>query len=100
MAPLVVVYYFSTFFLIRGALVNITVDDTLPNPDTGERLNYTSIWQAGRTCAGCASRPSPTLAYLGSWHEVINTSSFSPYVATASFSFNGTPESIMIAPLV
>lgn len=96
-APLVVVYYFSTFFLIRGALVNITVDDTLPNPDTNERLNYTSIWQVGRTCAGCTSRPSPTLAYLGSWHEVINTSALSPSVATASFSFNGTPESVMLS---
>jgi hypothetical protein len=84
--------------LISAALVNVTVDDTGPDPHSGAQFNYTpaETWNtAACVRGGCTFRADTRLAGGGTWHE----STFFPtgYVGSdydnvttsASISFNG-----------
>ena len=87
-----------TFVSLSSAvLVNVTVDDSLPDPVTGSRIVYSppENWIAGAAgCTNCTAFPNPSRALDGTWHE----SSFFPVwegggpadvVPTATFSFEG-----------
>lgn len=67
--PLLAACLLGEASLIYAVLINITVDDWLPNRNTNERLTYTSAWKIGQDCVGCVARPDPKTAYRGSWHD-------------------------------
>lgn len=51
------------------SLVNITVDDALPDTDSGTSLKYSSAWNFGPACPGCQAQPDPAQAHMGTWHD-------------------------------
>lgn len=62
----------------RATLVNITVDDYFRDPiNNNSWVNYVpyASWplSEGFPCADCTARPDPARAYLGTWHEGLNT---------------------------
>ncbi|PSS37172.1 hypothetical protein PHLCEN_2v1045 [Hermanssonia centrifuga] len=77
---------------VSADLVNITVDDTNPDPLTGAIFEYSpSGWNIGPTCHKCVARPNQQDAYDGTWHDA--TSRDSPQ--TASLEFNGSAADIL-----
>lgn len=72
-------------------LFNITVDDSSPDPYTGNAIIYTGHWDAGQSCSGCVEKPDPVEAYNSSWHDA----SYDPFdrahnnIDVASFTFIG-----------
>ena len=56
---------------VDGALVNITVDDTLPDPLTGNTFQYAPAdrWNVGNNCSACSARPDPFSTNAGTWHD-------------------------------
>lgn len=79
--------------LSSAGLVNITVDDTDPDPLTGNVFTYlpSGRWNQGNDCSMCTAKPSSSLAHNGTWHDTTykaNTSSYNE-VTKAAFDFNG-----------
>lgn len=83
-----------------ASLVNVTIDDTFGDPQTGALVIYSpaSAWENGtRACStACVARPDPDKLYNGTWHE---TTTFIPdsgdskadkhQMSSASVTFNG-----------
>ncbi|KAF8988779.1 hypothetical protein BDQ17DRAFT_1179908, partial [Cyathus striatus] len=79
-----------------AAIVNVTVDDTNPDPLTGVRITYLpeTGWNNGPTCTTCSATPDGRQMYANTWHD----STFSPGTIAApptgpqnaSFTFSGT----------
>lgn len=69
-------------------LVNVTVDDTYPDPRTGAVWNYVppDDWNVGQNCSGCYAQLDKTLVMNGSWHD----STFGGSPAYAKLDFTGT----------
>ncbi|EAU85029.1 hypothetical protein CC1G_04125 [Coprinopsis cinerea okayama7 len=68
----------------RAFLVNVTIDDSLPDPVTGAVFRYSPEggWLDGREpCNGCTTRPDPALLHNRTWHD----STFNPRVGGAGF---------------
>ncbi|KAJ3575895.1 hypothetical protein NP233_g789 [Leucocoprinus birnbaumii] len=81
----------------RAALVNVTVDDSAPDPVTGRTISYAPAggWQTGNDCNGCTAHPSASSLYKGTWHDsTFNNETGSNDVPNqpllAHFTFNGT----------
>lgn len=73
--------------------MNITVDDTDPDPLTGNIFTYSppGHWNNGNGCIMCTAKPSPASALDGTWHDATYKPS-SPVeneVTLANFDFNG-----------
>ena len=78
------------WLIISAATTNRTIDDTYGDSVTGALVKYTSNWNAGPACTGCAIQPNKTYAFGGTWHDTTsnNPNTTSPHSAT--FTFNGT----------
>ncbi|KAJ3557687.1 hypothetical protein NM688_g1338 [Phlebia brevispora] len=80
--------------LVAGGLVNVTVDDSFPDPFTGETLAYSpsTHWCNQTSCAGSHSKPNSAQAYNHTWHGAMYhpTSASEDEIQTASFQFNGS----------
>lgn len=74
-------------------LVNITVDDTNPDPLTGNTFVYSpqNLWNIGNGCASCTAKPNPAQAFDATWHDATFDLSVpaTAEVQTATFQFNG-----------
>jgi hypothetical protein len=103
----------SSFFIFSSFLhkslaifVNVTVDDTLGDPITGQQFSYlpAGSWNVGQTCTACTARPDPSLLFAGTWHDGTfnplpgsNANPNQPIVATIPF--NGpSPFLISLSP--
>ncbi|KAH8086598.1 hypothetical protein BXZ70DRAFT_899946 [Cristinia sonorae] len=80
--------------LIAATLVNITVDDSGPDPITGARIAYSpsDAWSFGQDCTACTARPDPAQAFMRTWHDgtfnaVPGTTNDPNVVLNATFSF-------------
>ncbi|THG99433.1 hypothetical protein EW026_g2910 [Hermanssonia centrifuga] len=77
--------------------VNVTVDDTNPDPFTGAVFDYSpSGWSFGPSCDVCKAKPDQTKTYDGTWHDATYDPTFDPsepgksVVQTASLQYNGS----------
>ncbi|KIM84656.1 hypothetical protein PILCRDRAFT_391863 [Piloderma croceum F 1598] len=77
------------------ALVDVTIDDTYGDPNTGAQIMYMpDNWNNGTSCSACTAHPASSQTYLGTWHD--NTwnppanSTEAAEVQTASAAFNGS----------
>ncbi|EJD06216.1 uncharacterized protein FOMMEDRAFT_18373 [Fomitiporia mediterranea MF3/22] len=86
---------------IRGALVNVTIDDQFGDPTTGQVIQYNppEAWNPGQTCSGCTAKPAPASnAHNGTWTDAtffpagtgIGTTNVSGQIISASVPFVGT----------
>ena len=82
--------------LVTGASVNVTVDDTNPDPDTGITFVYApdNGWAQGNGCGGCSSKLDASETFESTWHDSTWTStttdpSQEPVFPTATFQFEG-----------
>ena len=93
--PLVLTGIHLSLPSINGVLVNITVDDTLPDPLTGNTFQYAPIdqWSLGNDCSTCLARPDPSFAKDGTWHDTTYLSTSTDEPQTAQIQFNGKNES-------
>lgn len=57
--------------LSHAALVNVTIDDTLPDPMTGRTISYqpAEAWNSGADCKRCTARPDPSMVYSRTSHD-------------------------------
>ena len=81
------------FLHAHAALLNITVDDAGPDPDTGARVAYSndSIWNFGPACQSCWGHLDPTNVYNRTWHSATYDAAM-PGLSipqTATFKFTG-----------
>ncbi|KAF7797151.1 hypothetical protein EIP86_008343 [Pleurotus ostreatoroseus] len=55
----------------HGVLVNITVDDTNPDPITNNVFTYSpaGAWNQGNNCSVCFRKLDPSQTYDGTWHD-------------------------------
>ncbi|KAJ3556410.1 hypothetical protein NM688_g2044 [Phlebia brevispora] len=78
---------------VEAVSVNVTVDDTIPDPVTGATFTYapTGRWNVGNNCTGCLAQPDPSLVYDGTWHDATysRTEIGKDETQTAQISFNG-----------
>jgi hypothetical protein len=48
-----------------AALVNVTIDDTYGDPNTGAQIMYMpDSWNNGTSCSACTARPDSSQTYL------------------------------------
>ena len=77
----------------RARLVNITVDDTNPDPLTGATFTYSppGSWAMGGSCAPCLAKLDPSKVYDATWRDATYdpTSPAKGEIQTAVFQFNG-----------
>lgn len=82
----------SSVYLARGALVNVTVDDSAPDPEMGGSISYAGAWNTGRGCSICRAHPNSSRAYQHTWRDTTydprDTKNSQP--DKAFFNFNGT----------
>ncbi|CAL1696646.1 unnamed protein product [Somion occarium] len=76
---------------VAAILVNVTVDDSGPDPITGTQIVYAppNTWSIGSNCSGCVAHPDPNAVFDRTWHE----GTFSPgasNILTATFTFQGS----------
>lgn len=78
----------------QASCANITVDDSGIDPTTGNTVIYSpaSRWSFGPACTVCTTRPDPSKARNGTWHNTKFDASSSNLnvVQTAAFTFSGT----------
>ena len=81
------------FPLATARLVNITVDDTNPDPLTGATISYSPAehWKGGNGCANCRAKLNASLVRDATWHDATYNPSTPGHreVLTANFPFNG-----------
>ena len=81
--------------LSGGNLVNVTVDDSSPDPLTGNSISYSGNWSLGQFthCSSCLAQPDTSKAHSGSWHNATyNGDEYSYNVnktGVATFNFTG-----------
>ncbi|KAF8980269.1 hypothetical protein BDQ17DRAFT_1439017 [Cyathus striatus] len=90
---------YSSLILIlavaNAILVNVTVDDSLPDPSTGNNITYVASegeWISGLTCGTCKATINVDRMHAKTWHDSTN---FPYYLKprgppNATFTFNGT----------
>lgn len=90
------------FSFTYGVLINITVDDWLPNHNTNEQLTFTPVWHVGQSCVTCAARPDPAVAHRGSWRDTTYNKNVvaDNQSSAAFFTFNGMSELIDVMELL
>ena len=79
--------------LVVAGLVNVTVDDTDPDPLTGNIVLYSpeGRWNVGNSCTSCLVTLDPAETLNETWHEAVfdPATSGTDEVQTASLLFNG-----------
>ena len=98
LSSLVVTAVLSASATLAGS-VNVTVDDTYGDTNTGGQIAYgpAGSWNVGQTCTTCTARPNVAQAFDGSWHDATfyptdsTAGSNLGSLVTASYVFNGTP---------
>ncbi|KAI0682003.1 hypothetical protein C8Q76DRAFT_573608, partial [Earliella scabrosa] len=73
-------------------LTNITVDDTLGNPQENLEIVYQpdGAWSLGQNCTNCDAHLNASQVLDGTWHDVSFLSDTPPPTPpSASFTFNG-----------
>ena len=77
---------------VLGNLINVTVDDTKPDPLTGASSVYVpeGSWSQGNGCTVCAAKPDASQALDAIWHDITYTVPASSQTQTATLQFNGT----------
>ncbi|PCH33252.1 hypothetical protein WOLCODRAFT_141572 [Wolfiporia cocos MD-104 SS10] len=80
----------GSHFVSATILLNVTVDDTIPNAGTGDKFVYAGSWNLGQDCSGCVAHPDAEFAYYGTWHDSTYLPSTDATTVNASLSFNGT----------
>ncbi len=89
----VLTYLLLTLSGTDGLLVNITVDDTIPDPLTGNTFQYApdGRWNTGGSCPTCQATPDPSSVRDGTWHDATYAPSdpSRDEPQTAQIQFNG-----------
>ena len=51
--------------------VNVTVDDSAPDPYTGMNITYTpaKYWNEGQHCSRCSAKPDASYTHGSTWHD-------------------------------
>ena len=94
--PLTAAFTATSIFLpfVCGVLVNITVDDTNPDPVTGSTFTYSpaGAWHQGNNCSVCFRKQDPSQTLDGTWHDTTYTADQTGLdeVQVALFQFTGT----------
>lgn len=71
-------------------LVNVTVDDSYPDPFTNNSILYTGDWSAGQDCPYCFAQPDDkSKVYNASWHDTTYDNKDRRPSGTAAFNFTG-----------
>lgn len=82
-------------YSVAAMLVNVTVDDSAPDPHSGESIVYSPYndWSIGQNCSTCLARPDASMIYDNSWHDHTYGSPLpsSNQFGSATFYFVGTP---------
>lgn len=90
--PLALTLGFLSLPYANGLLVNITVDDDLPDPVTGNTFQYLpdGKWNVGGQCATCLAQPNVSSLLYGTWHDATWDPGAAPNPPqTAQIQFNG-----------
>ncbi|KAI0318725.1 hypothetical protein OF83DRAFT_913646 [Amylostereum chailletii] len=103
--PCLLVCFYSTV-MAHCKQVNITIDDTFGDPDTGAVVNYTppGVWANSFSCPSCDGQPNPTKTTNGTWHssifdQTLSLDGSSNAPLNASISFTGvTVEVYCVTP--
>ncbi|KAF8987741.1 hypothetical protein BDQ17DRAFT_1258237 [Cyathus striatus] len=88
--------YLSLITTVGAVLVNVTVDNSLPDPLTGRLVGYlpTTSWNAGVACTDCTAIVDEGSMFNRTWHDgtYFPVNSILPATGplTITFSFNGT----------
>lgn len=81
--------------LSQADLINIKVDDSEPDPLTGQVISYTpnNACKLGQSCTDCTAKVDRNLAYHHSWHDCTVGYSYSPHFSAAlnQIQFNPGP---------
>lgn len=83
---------------VTSTMVNVTIDDTIPDPNTGETWTYAPAdgdWRGSDGCTVCLAQPNRSLTVDQTWHDAtfdVKTSE----VQTASVRFNGKLSSTVL----
>ncbi|KAF8995037.1 hypothetical protein BDQ17DRAFT_1251092 [Cyathus striatus] len=86
----------SFISITKAIIVNVTVDDILPDPLTGVRITYLpeTGWKEGQTCTTCKAAPDGRQMYANTWHDSTsspgNTTEPPSGPRNATFTFSGT----------
>lgn len=86
--------YLSALLLSTAAL-NVTVDDQGADPNTGQRIAYSTGWNTGQSCSKCQIVPDETMAYMSTWSDA--TSDVDVITQAAAFTFSGAPSSFRVS---
>lgn len=75
---------------VDSVATNITVDDNLPDPLTGNQIVYShgQSWAVGQMCSGCLAQPDKAKTFEHSWHDTTSDMGVGPY-GNATFEFTG-----------
>ncbi|KAI0719137.1 hypothetical protein C8T65DRAFT_523365, partial [Cerioporus squamosus] len=79
-----------------AALVNVTIDDTLGDPNTRAQIVYDppGVWKVGQNCTDCTAQPDPSQLTNATWHDgtfsaVVENGNASNQPLTAAVTFEG-----------
>ncbi|KAL0955677.1 hypothetical protein HGRIS_001901 [Hohenbuehelia grisea] len=87
---------FLALFLLFGTwqalaeTFNVTVDDTFGDDIAGRIVYSSDIWNDGRDCAGCGSKPNQSEVHRGTWTDSSFDGSRETVVQNATLRFNGS----------
>ncbi|KLO06179.1 hypothetical protein SCHPADRAFT_697871 [Schizopora paradoxa] len=78
-------------------LMNVSIDDSSPDPLTGARITYGFLnqvttagtgWNVGQNCSTCLAQPDPSQTFDRTWHDA-STQVVGDNIPFASVSFTG-----------
>ncbi|EPT06111.1 hypothetical protein FOMPIDRAFT_9495, partial [Fomitopsis schrenkii] len=73
-----------------AASTNFTIDDTFGDSATGLSPTYSTNWNVGQTCSGCAVVPDASKTFMGTWHDTTTNSPMKPAPHQVNLTFQGT----------
>ena len=93
----------QTWHYTNARLMNITVDDSNPDPVTGNTFLYSpqGYWHVGSNCSECAAQLNPSQIYESTWHDATYLENGplveERVVQTALFQFDGEISSLEVS---
>lgn len=72
-----------------AASTNFTIDDTFGDSATGLSPTYSTNWNVGQTCSGCAVVPDASKTFMGTWHDTTTNSPMKPAPHQVNLTFQG-----------
>ncbi|KAF8980271.1 hypothetical protein BDQ17DRAFT_949096 [Cyathus striatus] len=83
--------FFPLLAIVEAVLKNVTVDDSLPDPLTGQLITYLPAdrWNVGVECSDCTAVLDRQFMYDKTWHDGTYSADASGPL-NAAFKFNGT----------